>query len=104
MQIKIRSRKLKDGKTERLYLDCYDEGKRWYESLKLRLTGNRVEDKNAWNLAKDIAARRRLEFVAGEYGFAQRAKQNDDFIEFAKKLGKTRRAENTRSAASNPTF
>src|SRR5438876_2591787 len=99
MQVKVRSRKLRDGKRETVYLDCYDHGRRWLEYLGLYLTGDkkrRDEDRETLRLAENIAAKRRLEVASDEHGFAMQAKQKADFIEYCRKLGESKRSPNTR--------
>jgi hypothetical protein len=44
-----------------LYLDFYDNGRRWYEFLNLFLTGDRQRDKETMWLAKEIISQRRLD-------------------------------------------
>jgi len=99
MQIKVRSRKLRDGKRETVYLDYYDHGRRWLEYPGLYLSGkpaDRESDKETLRLAENIAAKRRLELASEEHGFAMQAKQKADFIDYCRKLGESKRSPNTR--------
>jgi len=103
MQIKVRSRKLRDGKRDTVYLDYYDHGRRWLEYLGVYLTGNRPADKETLRLAENIAAKRRLELASDEHGFAMQAKQKADFIDYCRKLGESKRSPNTRVVWRNAT-
>ncbi|MGD0127432.1 MAG: Arm DNA-binding domain-containing protein [Terriglobia bacterium] len=99
MQIKVRHKKLRDGRRETVYLDYYDHGLRWLEYLGLYLTGRKAQaetDKETIRLAEDIAAKRRLELASEEHGFAVQAKQKADLIEYCRKQGKSKRSPNTR--------
>ena len=99
MQIKVRHKKLRDGRRETVYLDYYDHGRRWLEYLGLYLTGkkaNRDTDKETLKLAEQIAAKRRIELAAEQEGFAVQAKQRADFIDYCRKLGESKRSPNTR--------
>jgi len=99
MQIKVRHKKLRDGRRETVYLDYYDHGRRWLEYLGLYLTGKKANletDRETLRLAENIGAKRRLELASEEHGFPMQAKQKADFIEYCRKLGESRRAPNTR--------
>lgn len=96
MQVKVRSRKLRDGKRETVYLDYYDHGRRWLEYLGLYLTGKPADRKETLRLAADIAAKRRLELASDEHGFAMQGKQKADFIQYCHKLGESKGSPNTR--------
>lgn len=104
VQFKVRHRKLTDGKRETVYLDCYDRGRRWLEYLGLYLEGQRSTkeaDRETLRLAESIAAKRRLEAVGAEHGFAAQAKQKADFIAYCRKLGESKRSPNTRNVWRN---
>jgi integrase len=79
-----------------LYLDFYDHGRRRLEYLKLYLSGNPKRDKRTRDLAEDILAKRRLEYVQGEWGFPSPTRQKDDFLAYCGKIGQTKRALNSR--------
>ena len=75
MSIEIRTRVLKNG-SQSLYLDCYENGKREYESLHLYLVPEVNEDakrenKNAMKKAVAIKAERLL-------GIRKEAKSSDE--------------------------
>ncbi len=95
MTVKLRARRLRDGKTRTIYLDHYDNGRRWLEYLGLYLTGKREADKETWRLAENIAAKRKLEYASDEHGFAMKSKQKADFIAYCRKLGESKRSPNT---------
>jgi len=99
MRITLRKRKRRTR--ESLYLDYYDRGKRRIENLNLYLTGNRKQDKLTWQLAEDIAAKRRLEFVQGEHDFPAPTKQKQDFITYCRDQAKRKRSPNTRLVWGN---
>jgi integrase len=104
MTVKVRSKRLRDGKRQALFLDCYHQGRRSRRHLGLYLTGDRKkreEDRETLRLAEDIAAKRRLELASEEHGFALQAKQKADFIEYCRKLGKSKRSPNTRAVWRN---
>jgi integrase len=99
MSIKVRHRKLRGGRRETVYLDYYDNGRRWLEYLGLYLTGKRANaetDRETLRLAENIAAKRCLELASEAHGFAMQAKQKADFIEYCRKLGESKRSPNTR--------
>ena len=99
MSIKVRHRKLRGGRRETVYLDYYDNGRRWLEYLGLYLTGKKANvetDRETLRLAENIAAKRCLELASEEHGFAMQAKQKADFIEYCRKLGESNRSPNTR--------
>lgn len=59
MKIALRNKPTKtQGRS--LYLDFYDNGRRWYEFLNLFLTGDRQRDKETMRLAKGIISQIRL--------------------------------------------
>ncbi len=100
MKITLRSRTTNAGTTT-LYLDCYDNGKRWLEYLHLYLTGDKVQDKNALNLAETIRAQRVLDSAAGEHGLTAPSKQKADFIDYCRKIGEAKPSSNTRLVWKN---
>jgi integrase len=100
MTIALRQRKTRAG-TITLYLDCYDRGRRWLEYLSLYLTGDRHRDKETMRIAEARAAQRRLEAFGDQHGLSAPTKQKGDFIEYCRKLGKGKRAPNTRLVWKN---
>jgi len=104
VQIKVRHRKLKDGKRETVYLDIYDRGRRRLEYLGLYLgpqKTHREANRETLRLAENIAAKRRLEVANDEHGFASRTKQKADFISYCRNLGASKRSPNTRGVWRN---
>ncbi len=102
MQIKVRHKKLRDGKRETVYLDFYDRGKRWLEYLGLYLNAGstpteRDKNRETLRLAEDIAAKRRLEYRSEADGFTSRVKQKADFVAYCRKLKDSRRSPHTRA-------
>lgn len=102
--IKLRSKKLK--KDYSLFLDIYHNGERFYEYLKIHVTDDytsekakqrvKPEDKEKFELAKEIKLKRELELLANDYDFIPAHKKEIDFIEFAK----TKPSKNTNNAIS----
>ena len=71
MSVIIRERPLKSGQRA-LYIDVNPNGSRNKIKLDLRLTGNKLLDKEALLLAKVIRSQIELELVSGAYGFRSR--------------------------------
>jgi integrase len=94
VKISLRERKTSAG-TRTLYLDFYEHGRRRLEYLKLYITGNQKQDKRTRELAGDILAKRRLEYVQGEHGFPSPTRQQDDFLAYCRKIAQSKRAPNT---------
>jgi len=84
----------KQGKS--LYLDFYDNGRRWYEFLNLFLTGDRRRDKETMRLADGILSQRRLDAAATQNGLPAPSRLKADFITYCRKLGESKTNENTR--------
>ena len=64
MKIEIRTREIKDG-NQTIYLDFYDNGRRWYEYLNLHLSPktdrlSKAQNENAMKKAIEIKAKRML--------------------------------------------
>ena len=87
--IRLRTKKLSNG-NQSLYLDCYIEGKREYEFLKLYLipetsSANKEANKETLKLANAIKAQKIVELQNNRHGFslgAMRSKMNlIDYIE-----------------------
>lgn len=95
MGITLRQRTTKAGTTT-LYLDMYEGGRRRLEYLGLYLTGDKVADRNALNLAEQIRAQRVLDSAANSYGLVAPSKQKLNFVEYCQQIGKSKPAENTR--------
>jgi integrase len=100
MKISLRSRPTETGKRS-LYLDFYDNGKRWYESLSLYTIGDRDKDKQTQRLAEAILSQRRLDAAATDNDVPSPNRSKLDFIEYCRKLGETKPSENTRLVWKN---
>jgi len=91
--IKLRIKKLSNG-NQSLYLDCYIEGKREYEFLKLYLVpetsaASKEANKETWKLANAIKAQKIVELQNNRHGFSMgslRSKVN--LIEYVEMLAK----------------
>jgi integrase len=95
MRITLRSRTTKAGTTT-LFLDFYDNGKRWLEYLNLYLVGDARQDKEIMRLAETILSQRRLDAAATNNALPAPSRTKVDFIEYCRKLGETKPAENSR--------
>jgi hypothetical protein len=95
MKIALRNKPTKtQGRS--LYLDFYDNGRRWYEFLNLFLTGDHQRDKETMRLADGIISQRRLDAAATQNGLPAPSKMKADFIEYCRKLGETKLTESSR--------
>ena len=107
--IRLRVKKLANG-NQSLYLDCYIDGKREYEFLKLYLVPetsavNKETNKETWKLANAIKAQKIVELQNNRHGFSMgtlRSKVN--LIEYTETLAKSKCEKaggNTRGTCSN---
>jgi len=85
MAVKLRKKKLANGDFS-LYLDIYQNGKRDYEFLNLRLTKDRPSNKETLKLAENIKAKRQLEIQSSEHGFIPYFKKKANFVDYFSKL------------------
>ena len=92
MAVKLRQRTLSDG-TVSLYLDIYNKGRRKFEWLDIRLSGNRETDKAILQIANKIAAERALEIACFKYDFNP-AKPHLDFYQYIDKIIRTKNPGN----------
>jgi integrase len=93
MNVALRKRRLKDGKRTSLYLDFYTpNGKRRYEYLDLYLTGDKQQDKQLFDLAKSIKAKRELEIKNDEFGFQVAHKGEANFLDFYERIMATKKS------------
>ena len=96
MSISIRERQLEHGRS-RLFLDCYQNGKRKVEKLELFIINKpqtkieREGNKTTWQLAEAIRATRLIEFQNGKYGFTDTYKQQCSFLDYFKQLTEKRK-------------
>jgi hypothetical protein len=72
-------------KGKKLYLDIYWNGKRTWEALKISITGNSAEDKEARRLAEIIRQKRELTLVSGEHGLVDAIGAKQTLLEYTKK-------------------
>ena len=94
--IRLRTKNLSNG-NQSLYLDCYIEGKREYEFLKLYLipeisSTNKEANKETLKLANAIKAQKTVELQNNRHGFslgAMRSKVN--LIEYVERLAEQKR-------------
>jgi len=94
MKIALRNKPTKkQGRS--LYLDFYDNGRRWYEFLNLFLIGDRLRDKETMRLAEGILSQRRLDAAATQNALPAPSKMKADFIEYCQKLGEAKLTENS---------
>ena len=90
MTIKLRKKKLSSD-TQSLYLDIYNKGERVYEFLDLKLIkpsnpAHRQQNKEIWELANKIRAKREHEMHNEIYGFISSHKMNIDFVVYFEKF------------------
>jgi len=90
MSVKLREKQAKNGIS--LYLDIYNNGKRSYEFLKIKLikpvknSSDRFENKELKRLAKQIRANREIEILNGNFGFSPEFKKHIDIVAYTKKI------------------
>lgn len=90
--MKVTLRKRNQGGKTSLYLDYYHKGKRNYEYLNLYLNPDantkeqRLVNKETFQLAKNICAKRQLEVQNGLYGFPDFEKLQASFITYIEQL------------------
>ena len=81
MSVKLRKKKLDGSGRISLYLDIYRRGSRQYEFLNLYLTKDKATNKETFQLAQSIAAKRQLEIQNSEYGFVPQFKKKANFVD-----------------------
>jgi len=96
--VKLRRRKMPSGNIS-LYLDIYNGGVRTYEYLKLYLipeTNRKDKEANrqTMQLAEAICAKRLVEVLNGEYGFA--VKRKELLLDYVKRLAASKRGSSRR--------
>jgi integrase len=84
LKVTLRKKKLRSG-DHSLYLDYYQKGERQFEFLGLRLTGNKVSDKDIMALAEKIRTQRQDEVNHEEYGFLNK-KKSIVFLDYYEKV------------------
>jgi integrase len=83
--IKIREKKLSDGRRS-IYLDiCYNK-QRHYEFLNLYLTGDKIKDKEIQELAEQVKHNKELELAAVNFNIKAWKNKENDFIKYAEKI------------------
>ena len=93
--IKLRKKQLADG-SQSLYLDIYFEGKRQYQSLNLRLTKDKENNKEVLKLANKIRATKELEYQNYQHGFIPAYKTKINFVEYFQKITEERDRRNSK--------
>jgi len=95
MKIALRNKPTKtQGRS--LYLDFYDNGRRWYEFLNLFLTGDRQRDKETMRLAEGILSQRRLDAAATQNALPAPSRMKADFIAYCREIGETKITKSSR--------
>lgn len=90
MSVKLREKQAKNGIS--LYLDIYNNGKRSYEFLKIKLikpvksSSDRFENKELKRLAEQIRANREIEILNRNFGVSPEFKKHIDIITYTKKV------------------
>jgi integrase len=85
MSIKIREKKLKDGRLS-LYLDIYHNGRRSYEFLDIYLTKDKQLNKESKDLAENIRAKRQIELQSRDHNFTPQFKKKINFSDYFKNV------------------
>jgi integrase len=93
--VKLRKKKLQNGE-QSLYLDFYTNGKRTYEFLKIRLTSDKLNNKEVVRLAEGIRAKRELEYQNQQYGFVPLHKSKINFVDYFEKMALEKDRRNTK--------
>ena len=95
MKIALRNKPTKtQGRS--LYLDFYENGRRWYQFLNLFLTGDRQRDKETMRIAEGILSQRRLDAAATQNALPAPSRMKADFIEYCRKIGESKPTEHSR--------
>jgi hypothetical protein len=81
MSVKLRRKKLRTGGYS-LFLDIYNRGQRQLEFLDFKLKGGK-EDKELWEMAKTLRAKRELELATDTYDMQSFKKSVVEYFEFA---------------------
>ncbi|MBU1099810.1 MAG: site-specific integrase [Bacteroidetes bacterium] len=100
MKVTIRKKKLSNG-DHSLYLDVYKHGKRKYEFLNLRLTKDKLLNKETLQLAESIKAKRIIELQNNEHGFISHHKKKANFVDYFQKLKDERPADRSSWYSTN---
>jgi integrase/recombinase XerD len=89
MGVKVREKELKSGDLS-LYLDIYDNGKRYKEYLGVKIIGKprnpeeRQHNKEMKRLANEIRANKEKELLSEDFDFIPQYKKNIDFVQYYK--------------------
>src|SRR5271157_3264949 len=85
MSVKIREKKLKDGRLS-LYLDIYHNGRRAYEFLDIYLTKDKQLNKESKELAENIRAKRQIELQSTDHNYTPQFKKKVNFLDYFKQV------------------
>ena len=83
MSVKVREKR---GK---LYLDIYQGGKRSWESLRLELTKDKVQNKEIWRLAEICRSKRETQFLTGAWDINNPISGKISLIKYMEDYSKT---------------
>lgn len=89
MGVKLRKRKLKDGRIS-LYLEIYSGKRTNYDFLRLYLTGNRTQDADTLRLAEGIRLKTEHEIAGSVYGVIPPYQRRIDFKNYFRKQAETK--------------
>jgi len=89
MGVKLRKRRLKDGRIS-LYLELYYTGKTSYEFLKLYLSGDKKRDQETLHLAEIIRSKTEHELASEVYGVIPPFKRKIAFTGFFRQQAETK--------------
>lgn len=81
MSVKLREKKLKNGKVS-LYLDIYDRGKREYEFLNISFSPKDKNKKVYLEIAETKRSNKEVELLSSQHGIKTRSMKQIDFFQY----------------------
>lgn len=87
--VKLRKKQISGNKLS-YYLDIYNNGKRYYEFLKLYSSNDKIQNKEITRLAESIRAKREIELRSAGYGLTPEHKSKVDFVDYMTKISETK--------------
>jgi len=87
--VKLRKKQV-SGNRLSYYLDIYNNGKRYYEFLKLYSNNDKLQNKEIQRLAESIRAKKEIELRSASYGFTPEHKSKVNFVDYMTKVSETK--------------
>jgi len=87
--VKLRKKQISGNKMS-YYLDIYNNGKRYYEFLKLYSSNDKLQNKEIQRLAESIRAKKEIELRSSCYGFTPEHKSKVNLIDYMNNLAETK--------------